>query len=583
MKSGTLYCNKTVFRKNLTRFAPAWGLYTVLLGMTLINITVDNLDGYMAKTMNEWAQGMCVITPCYALLCAQLLFGDLYNARMCNALHAMPLKRETWFATHVISGFGFHLISTAAIAIPATLILSIGGVEDAWQMGPLWLALVNLQFFCFFGMAVFSALCAGSRFAQAVVYGILNFAVAMAGWLVDTIYTPMYYGVRTRMEPFLLFSPVAHMTENAPVDLKNIRSEGYIDKITGVEIQLTGTFWYYLICATVGIGLIIGALALYRRRKLECAGDFMAVKGTEPVFLVVYSLVMGAVWHFVAEGMLGTGGMLFLFVGIAVGWYTGKMLLEGTVQVFRKKSLMHCIGLMAAVGLSLLVAWLDPFGIETWLPDGAAVESVAVTDSHYGYPNCQISLEEPEEIARVIQIHQGLMEGKAETRNRETVAESYAARDEMETGSFYSSVSLTYRLKDGREVSRYYAFWMDSQYGTYFRQLFNRPECVFGGETDPVQFLQTHAYVTAHAYLYDEELVFSADADLTELYRAMEADCLEGNMAQSWDYHNGADSIGWMTFSGGLELQIFTDSENTIRWLRENGMQVDERLEWMGK
>ena len=31
MKSRISFFNATVFKKNLTRFAPAWGLYTVLL------------------------------------------------------------------------------------------------------------------------------------------------------------------------------------------------------------------------------------------------------------------------------------------------------------------------------------------------------------------------------------------------------------------------------------------------------------------------------------------------------------------------------------------------------------------------
>ena len=38
MKSRTLYCDKTIFKKSMTRFAPAWVLYTIclVLGMLLI-------------------------------------------------------------------------------------------------------------------------------------------------------------------------------------------------------------------------------------------------------------------------------------------------------------------------------------------------------------------------------------------------------------------------------------------------------------------------------------------------------------------------------------------------------------------
>ena len=38
------------------------------------------------------------------LLAALVLFGDLDNPRMCNALHALPLRRETWFFSHAAAG-----------------------------------------------------------------------------------------------------------------------------------------------------------------------------------------------------------------------------------------------------------------------------------------------------------------------------------------------------------------------------------------------------------------------------------------------------------------------------------------------
>ena len=106
MKSKTSYFNPTVFRKNLTRFAPCWGLYTVgaLMGLVLL---LDSSSKHMASNLVDAVHILSLITPVYALICAQLLFGDLYNTRMCNALHAMPLRRETWFFTNVLSGFAF--------------------------------------------------------------------------------------------------------------------------------------------------------------------------------------------------------------------------------------------------------------------------------------------------------------------------------------------------------------------------------------------------------------------------------------------------------------------------------------------
>ena len=78
MKSRISYFNGTVFRKNLTRFAPCWGLYTVCALMGLI-LLLDSSSKYMAPNLVDAIQILSLITPVYALICTHLLFGDLYN------------------------------------------------------------------------------------------------------------------------------------------------------------------------------------------------------------------------------------------------------------------------------------------------------------------------------------------------------------------------------------------------------------------------------------------------------------------------------------------------------------------------
>ena len=109
MQSRISFFDKTIFKKNLTRFAPCWGLYTIGLLMALVTL-IGSGSRWFSTNVCDFIHILCAITPCYALLCAQLLFGDLYSARMCNALHALPLRRETWFCTHVLSGVLFSLV-----------------------------------------------------------------------------------------------------------------------------------------------------------------------------------------------------------------------------------------------------------------------------------------------------------------------------------------------------------------------------------------------------------------------------------------------------------------------------------------
>ena len=164
MRSKTSCFNKTVFRKNLTRFAPIWGVYTLCL---VVGILILYGNGGTAKFfhfayhMTQLVEITAVVNLIYAPIVAQLLFGDLYNSRMCNMLHAFPLRRENWFFTNVLSGVAFSVIPTGIMAVIAAPLLAgsifEGAVTLSW-----WIFLAsNLQYLCFFGMAVFCVMVVG--------------------------------------------------------------------------------------------------------------------------------------------------------------------------------------------------------------------------------------------------------------------------------------------------------------------------------------------------------------------------------------------------------------------------------------
>ena len=57
MKSRTLFFDKTVLKKNITRFAPVWALYTVLL-MMFLGIMAEGSDTSFARSIGDAMMGM---------------------------------------------------------------------------------------------------------------------------------------------------------------------------------------------------------------------------------------------------------------------------------------------------------------------------------------------------------------------------------------------------------------------------------------------------------------------------------------------------------------------------------------------
>ena len=333
MRSRTSLFDKTILRKNLIRFAPCWGLYSLGLLMMLVSQIEVGQPANFAANMAYTLESMGAVNFFYALVVGLLLYGDLFNTRMCNALHALPLRRETWFATNFLSGLLFAVIPYVGITV-----LSLALAIQGWAVFLLWLAVVILQYLFFFSVATLCAYITGQRFAMALIYGLVNFFSMIAYWLVNLLYIPLLYGVVPRENFFYHFTPMVKMCQH-----NYLRVDSYNYELAGLTGPLTFEFrdgWGYLaICTVIGVGLLALALRCYRKRDLEKAGDLVTIRGLGPVFLLVYTLCLGAFCHLIFNELFGYESYLFLILGFAIGFFTGQMLLKRTIRVFRWKTI----------------------------------------------------------------------------------------------------------------------------------------------------------------------------------------------------------------------------------------------------
>ena len=610
MKSRTSCFNGTVFKKNMTRFAPVWLLYTLalLLGMTMMYID-GGQDFWFASRMGEMIQYGSLINLVYAPAVAMLLFGDLYNSRMCNALHAMPLKRECWFLTNVLSGLVFHLLPTAIMAGLSIPLLGNTCVVDAWQIA-LWAFLgMNLSFLCFFGIALFSVFCTGNRQGMLAIYAILNGGAYVVYFLIDSIYTPLLYGVVTPSALAENLTPISNLIEAACVEVESYWS--LMNVYAGREAEMKAA-WFLLPegwktqLVWAAVGLVFGLLGwlLYRRRKLECAGDTMAVRALEPVFQVCISLCAAAFFSVFTGMFFGSypeqwAQYLFLGSGLLVGWFAGKMLIERTVRVFRLKNWLGLAGLAAVVALSLGLTHYDVLGIETWTPEAEDVRYVTFGYSDY---RGMTTLTEEADIAEVIRLQELALEERVEATGSYVILDgervlAYNLDKETRASGAYvyaTTAYIHYGLKNGRVVSREYIIWGDGETGAIVNEYLSRWEVVrdfhitehvqtvYGGQTaveEPVQQVAVEGELIPEEYWTDEEI--------ESLLAAIQADCEDRTMTQRETFHTGhmrrMDEDGnthwfrsfWIeiyTEESSLDVNVYADSANTLKWLADRGL-----------
>lgn len=628
MQSKRSFFNKTVFKKNMTRFAPVWILYTLLLLVVLAVAYMNDRSPMQCYTFaTQFFNLKDVFTffnTVYGLVVAQLLFGDLYNSRMAGALHAFPLRRESWFVTNVVSGLLFSLIPTLVMALVALPMLANSIFVGAWKLPFLTMLVANLGFICCFGLAVFSAMCVGNRFTMIAGYGLLHGGAQIGFWAVNVLYTPMLYGVITPTRLSVALTPIYHMTRNL---YEYTRSDELSKLLTmgnnqwsdlTAEFTLTGEWWRLWVIAAVGILLLAAALMLYRKRNLECAGDAVAFPFLRPVFQVLCTLfiVVGS-WYFLRD-MIGIDTPVALKYGLlalamVVGWFTGKMLVERSTRVFGKRN-WYGLGILAAVmALSLVCTHFDILGIEERLPDPDKVEKVTLGTSYMlDYP-----LTDKADIEKVLRLHSLALEERVERDGLyvrgydgtfvevvDSNDERYDKTQEKPDLAQAVNIHIYYTMKNGSTMERRYNIWTEKEAGDIARELLSRWEIVSEDRT----LLDDGTIVNGAEYAVQNILYFAVcndqvlkeEPDLQKaamsFLKAVKADCEAGNMASDrrfhlgffqsrepqteWDgteYYQKRDGL-YVALGGkniGWNVYVYPGCENTVRWLQEHGLLDD--------
>ena len=535
MKLKTLSSEIAVFRKNITRFVPVWAIYCVFLLISLMTIRDSNVV-WRAYRLADFGSLMCFVNGVYGLVCALTLFGDLFNSRMCNAIHALPLRRESWFCTHALTGLCFSVVPNLVFA------LLVMPCNDA--MNWLWLVLSTLQFLLCFGTALLCVQLTGSRFAATVVYGVIHFGALLIYWLIESLYVPLLPGVIVDVDLVALFCPIVNYFRNQPV------VSSYDMYLHTYVIIQSSTGWINLVVmAVVGVAAGAVALVLYRRRQLESAGEFMAVKVLNPVFLVIYSLMVAAVFHGMCVLFVDVESWIFLLIGLAVGYFTGQMLLKRTTRVFGMKQLRGFAVLALCFALSFVITFLDPMDITGWVPKADNVSAVMINNRE---------ITDPAVMEQVILFHE-------EVTKEYDGYENHSDRE----------ITLAYRMKSGRIVRREYWIDINSVAGELLRPVVSSPEFVLEGLYPDVDYAQKNFSIQ----ILNEYYEHVAPKDRQGLMDCLILDCKEGNLPQNWWIWNDVepyvelrlDYVDGQNQSRYIYLSITESATHTTQWLIDHG------------
>lgn len=438
MTSKTSCFNSGLMRRSLLKGAPLWGLW-LLFWLLLLPVHLLTRQDLVPFELTRYLFDCLVVAGTfgvffYGLAVAWLQFAWLYRTRSAYHYASLPIRRETQFVSRFLAGLLFHLVPALAV----TLLTMAAGVvkgENVVLPALIFLACSTLMFLFYYGLAVFCAHLTGHVAAMPVLYLIANFLAPVLEYVLLLVADALIFGLSANQHLWPLWLSPLYYCLN-----RNVFSMEWLNR-GGVTIGYVFTGWKpVLLFGAAGLVLAILAFLLFRRRRMESAGDVIAVSWLKPVFRYGVTLCCGLTLGMIIATLIlnssqihfGTLLVCILFAAI-VGFLAAEMLLEKTIRVFQKKNFLRLGGALVAMTLVLLACRYDVFGFTRYVPKADEVVSVSL-DGRQPVANSTI-------IEKTIALHQEIVNHRHELENA------------SDSGLHYR---ITYYLRDGGRVERYY-------------------------------------------------------------------------------------------------------------------------------
>lgn len=608
MQSKTSYFSRTLFLNQLKRFWPLYASYLIIwlliipvplnaaLSWGEVSGSIDRLS-VIHQLLSSGLYGGVIMSFIFSALFAMAAFHHFYNSRSTSMICALPVKREGVFISLLLPGLLVMLLSNLLVILISLAITASYGVAVAgYAMQALAMMCLMSLFFC--GFASLCAMLTGHILVLPAVYVVLSYTVIVVAAIISGILNKFVYGfdIDSSFDAVLSFaSPVFHIMFvtgiEALFDPVTLLSSDVLNALVTTGYAYNG--WVYLIIiAAVGVLMMLGAMLLMKRRRMEAAGDVVAIKPLKPVFkyclTVGCALVSGLGLYYLIFSYRSPGSahdiyyiLGFMLLGAFIGYFAAEMMIQKTFRVF-SASKWRGLGIVVLVLILLTVACeTDLFGYERRMPEHSEIESVTLT----GLNGMLLELEEEEDIQFALDVHKDIIDNK----------KLYESSEDQIGSSLY----LYYDMKNGSRISRSYLLCYDVA-GDLLKSIqdfANEPDLILQRKLPPIDITEQSISDMYVRFFSVEDEVYkdlgATSEDAYELYsECILPDMQDGTIGLAWlgDFdskeHNdlflSCDlyyTIMARTVSGEYMYYEFyvkptALSERTNAWLEEHGVEL---------
>lgn len=573
MQSKISCFNKTIFIKNLTRFWPfavIYGIYLIfahpLTLYVMLSVQHVQRDSRMWDTVAGHLESMTepISVFIFAIIMVTAVFGYLFQNRSTNMLHAFPVTRGELFVTNLASALVLMLIPQF-FATLATNFVVLGKVNELIWAVWAWFGITVGETIFFTGLAVLAVMFTGQLLPAAVFYMVWNFLYVIVVGLINAVAELFIYGLSgdlLTLNAHVLF-PLARFLRYVGFDFNRTDQGAYL------QTAGTGELAVYVV-----VGLLFAAAAYYayRKRALECAGDFLSFRFTQPIFRWGIAMICGAAFSLAVTLILSDGRgtqshaaclfVVWLVIFSAALFFVAEMFIEKSFRVFKKRIAIECISCVAVLLVGVAMLNFDVFGMESYVPDVSKVDMVELNGDG------SASFESEADIEKIVKLHQLIVDHAGEYKRKESA--------EFANGDSFLYVGIHYRMENGKQVDRSYSLWIDDkeymdQLWSLFGELMYDKEAVkrsfFGMNYEELDWKVTNVTLTYETQESDSYCpVYGTEEELQRFYEAalldIEAGAFSNGGEQFIDDHTvvaetTADTA--VPMNATIELMLMTE------------------------
>ncbi len=445
----TLLFNKGIYKSNLSRFK--WGsiLYFVILFFsTSFMFLIDKGGRYSSVRLEQFvnAGGMILLDEWMAFpvllatfvptVVAFLVFDMFSSKKHSVFIHSLPCGRCSIYISALLGAFTLMALPVIANGV-ILILLSVFKCGELFSVLSCmkWIAVNLVLLFIMFSVSVFSAGITSSRVALVFINAVLHFLPLVIAFGMSGIAAAYLYGFNDSSDVFI--KTALEWTPSFSHWMS--RQNGAVYSGNSLAVNLLST--RILIFVAGAILLYALGILLYKKRNVESAGNFVAFKILNPI--LKYTLtVLGTVGTFSIlqySNFERNFYMVFLLVAVSlILYFASEMVLKKNLKVIGAYK-GYLIFAAAMILLNTFIQHTGFFGYETRVPDVSEVESVSIS-GNWNYRNT--FTDDKDVILEAVCAHESII------KDIPSVIEPDRAE--------YWNMYITYKLKNGREITRRY-------------------------------------------------------------------------------------------------------------------------------